>query len=338
MLFSIVTPWFNASHNINTYFEHMYNQGLSDDEFELVIIDDGSTDDSFKRLSDISKEHKNLKLIHQENSGCVAARLKGFDEASGDFILSCDADDYFFENALSKLKKIIISNSGIDAIKFPFLTFFNSERSNLSLKSFEHQNPCNDYNIFSKDILNSAIDKCIKSSLIKSNLKKVQELSKNIKLNYHEDVFLMLLLTSGIRNLYYFVDEPLYFYDKTNYKSLVHSMEANVDNYIINDHFAFLVFNSNLEKDMYLPYLEPILFNHFKYSVLFILRSRKKTKEKKNKLDYIYNSKLYKEFLKNKLADTYKSESRRNIFFIKTFSKRFYCLAILISKFLRPEC
>lgn len=99
---SVIVPVFNASQYIGKTLDSILNQDF--DDFEIVVIDDGSTDDSLEvvnqKLSDAEIPHK---IIHQDNSGVSVARNKGIDESNGEYLVFVDADDHISKDHLSSL-------------------------------------------------------------------------------------------------------------------------------------------------------------------------------------------------------------------------------------------
>ncbi|MBQ9025740.1 MAG: glycosyltransferase family 2 protein [Methanobrevibacter sp.] len=99
---SVIVPVFNEQDYISSTLDSIFNQNFND--YEIIVIDDGSTDDTLKiieeKFIDSSIAHK---IIHQENSGVSAARNRGISEASGEYIVFVDGDDYLLTNHLSQL-------------------------------------------------------------------------------------------------------------------------------------------------------------------------------------------------------------------------------------------
>src|SRR5699024_2705841 len=89
--FSIITPVFNSEKYLNDYFCSLMEQSFIN--FEVIIIDDGSKDNSLTIIKDHQKKLANLKLIQQSNSKQVIARNKALNIATGDYILFIDSDD-----------------------------------------------------------------------------------------------------------------------------------------------------------------------------------------------------------------------------------------------------
>lgn len=99
---SVIIPVYNASQYISKTLNSIISQDF--DSFEIIVIDDGSTDNSLEiienQLSNCKIPHK---IIHQENAGVSVARNVGIDESKGDYLAFVDADDYVSKNHLSSL-------------------------------------------------------------------------------------------------------------------------------------------------------------------------------------------------------------------------------------------
>lgn len=107
MTLSIVIPVYN----VEKYLTQCMNSIVKQNKFNLVevlLIDDGSTDSSFSICEDYEKKFKNIKVIHQQNSGQAIARNNGIKYSKGDYIMFMDSDDYFNDNnIISKIINII---------------------------------------------------------------------------------------------------------------------------------------------------------------------------------------------------------------------------------------
>ncbi|MGL4849517.1 MAG: glycosyltransferase family 2 protein [Clostridium sp.] len=95
---SVIIPVYNVKSYIIETLESLYNQTLK--EFELILIDDGSTDGTYEILKEYEKKYENIKLIKQENSGPSIARNKGLKIATGEYIVFVDSDDLLPEDSL----------------------------------------------------------------------------------------------------------------------------------------------------------------------------------------------------------------------------------------------
>ena len=101
--FSIIVPVYNAE----KYLDRCINSVLSQDcnDFEIILVDDGSTDNSMSICDSYKLLNERIVVIHQENSGQSKARNVGISVATGDYIIFLDSDDYLTSNVLEKTKK-----------------------------------------------------------------------------------------------------------------------------------------------------------------------------------------------------------------------------------------
>lgn len=98
---SIIVPFYNCAH----YFRQCLDSILTQEHlsFELILVDDGSTDGSEVAASEYAARDKRIVLFRQQNKGIPFARNKGLELAKGEYFLFIDADDYIAPNTLHKL-------------------------------------------------------------------------------------------------------------------------------------------------------------------------------------------------------------------------------------------
>ena len=97
---SIIVPIYNVEKYIRTCIESIFNQGLSDDNIELILVNDGTPDKSMEKIADIIKKHNNIQIINQPNQGPSIARNKGIQKATGKYLYFIDSDDKLIDNSL----------------------------------------------------------------------------------------------------------------------------------------------------------------------------------------------------------------------------------------------
>lgn len=97
-LFSIIIPVYNADNYIKRCVDSVLAQSFTD--YELILVDDGSIDESGSICDEYSETHPQIKVIHKTNSGVSAARNHGIDKASGVYISFLDSDDEYYLDAL----------------------------------------------------------------------------------------------------------------------------------------------------------------------------------------------------------------------------------------------
>ncbi len=107
--FSIISPVYNTSAYLNKFIDTVIDQEFSD--FELILVDDGSTDDSLNICRERAEKDKRITVITQQNQGAGAARNSGIEKAKGEYLLFFDSDDYVDISALETLHKALKSRS-----------------------------------------------------------------------------------------------------------------------------------------------------------------------------------------------------------------------------------
>lgn len=106
MQISIIIPLYNSEKHIGRCINSCFSQGLKEDEFEIIIINDGSTDKSLEVVEDYYSVHTNIRVYSQTNQGQGVARNHGIDKAKGKYILFLDSDDYYLPETISSLLDI----------------------------------------------------------------------------------------------------------------------------------------------------------------------------------------------------------------------------------------
>lgn len=100
---SIIIPVYNVEKYIRACFESVYRQNLKEDSFEVIVVDDGSEDDSIALIEDIIDQHSNITIVSQTNQGLSCARNIGLKNAIGRYVLFLDSDDLLVDGCLSEL-------------------------------------------------------------------------------------------------------------------------------------------------------------------------------------------------------------------------------------------
>ena len=129
---SIIVPVYKVEKYIRSCIESIFMQGLDDEEFEIIIINDGTPDNSMGVIEDIINQHKNIKVINQENQGLSVARNKGIVAARGEYILMSDSDDLLIYNSLKPLLEKALESKA-DLVVADFLEMTTEEIQNLKM-------------------------------------------------------------------------------------------------------------------------------------------------------------------------------------------------------------
>ncbi len=102
-LISIIVPVYNSSNFLRRCVSCIFNQTYKN--WELILIDDGSTDGSAVICDEYTKEDERVKVIHQQNTGASFARKSGIDAAKGEYLTFVDSDDIVEDDYLERLYK-----------------------------------------------------------------------------------------------------------------------------------------------------------------------------------------------------------------------------------------
>lgn len=117
MQFSIIVPVYNVENYLAKGVRSVLQQTFTD--FELLLVDDGSKDNSLALCHDLQKEDNRILVITKENGGASDARNVGIRAAKGDYIMFLDSDDYWDDDlALQKIADTIQSKPGVELLLF----------------------------------------------------------------------------------------------------------------------------------------------------------------------------------------------------------------------------
>lgn len=299
MLFSILIPVYNVEKYLRECIDSVLNQNEKD--IEIILCDDGSTDNSGNICDEYKEKYPNIiKVIHKENEGLLLTRRKLFSYAKGQYVLCIDGDDYISDNALNKLKEIILKSS-------PDIILYNLECRGLNVsskifnldlkKNYLYTEKINIYKqILINHNINSLCTKVIKRNIIDTN----EDYSKYSILNMGEDLFQTLPIFDKAESIYYY-DKVLYYYIKNN------------------DSITYTLPNNILEQRKILWKSEDFYFNKWNFSSDEINKN---------------NIKRFKSLIGSGLSLYNKSirESNKNIFqsYIDTFINDDYFIDLLI--------
>lgn len=219
---SIIIPMYNAECWISNMINDIYNQTYLP-KFEIVIVDDGSTDDSKKLVFELMKEKKEIIYIWQKNQKQAVARNKGLSVAKGEKILFLDSDDRMAKTMFEKLfatnKSLIIT--GISKINEAGKVLQIETCSNLK-KANNQKNLIATYLTKNKEM-----DVGLWNKLFEKKIIDCHNLTFELD-NYFEDSLFVLsyLLHIEVTDIY-FIEEPLYFLVKRS-GSTTHTHEINL--------------------------------------------------------------------------------------------------------------
>lgn len=230
--FSVIIPVYNAKDYLVECIESVIKQTYTD--FELIIIDDGSADDSGEICDHFADIDERIKVIHQKNKGLISARKTGIDNANGEYVIFVDADDWIEKNELEIIARYLNDNN-VDMIEFGFWKYYKDglvDERVCDLKCGQYirtdiwnailhciyNKPC-----FALPISYSLCCKAIKSDIIKDILHKI-----DMRITIGEDAVITFALLHEINDMLV-IHECLYYY-RVNCNSMIHG-KKNDKNY-----------------------------------------------------------------------------------------------------------
>lgn len=110
MLLSVIIPLYNNAPYLRDCINSLYRQGIGNTNFEVIIIDDGSTDNGGRIADQIAVEHTNVRVYHQANAGTGRARNAGLQKAQGEYIHFVDPDDFMLDNSYRYVADKLLAN------------------------------------------------------------------------------------------------------------------------------------------------------------------------------------------------------------------------------------
>lgn len=181
MFLSFIIPVYNCEKYLDECLQSLIKQNIDSKDYEIICINDGSTDGSLQILRKYEKEYPNIVVLNQKNCGVCCARNIGFSLARGDYIWWIDSDDFIIGNILGDIKSFIESNN-CDKLEVGIYAYNNvlkdNERSAYEMKILKA-------NMFSYDCT-------VWSSLLKTEFLKIHDISfKYPEISLSEDTIYM---------------------------------------------------------------------------------------------------------------------------------------------------
>ena len=137
MILSVIIPLFNSEEFIGDTLNSLYRQGLAISDFEIIVINDGSTDNSIDIVERFIKRYANIKLFSQPNSGVSSARNRGLEMSCGKYVHFLDSDDMMEDNSYSMLSKLCTSSPEI--IKFDSYSLLHGQKHERNKRDSIHE-------------------------------------------------------------------------------------------------------------------------------------------------------------------------------------------------------
>lgn len=208
---SIIIPVYNAQNTLKKLLESILSQTYSN--YEVIIVDDGSTDKSFEIMKNIANQNTKIKIFSKKNEGPGLTRKFGYNKATGDLMFFLDSDDVLYdENVLSKIVHIYIENK-FDILFFNFISINNGKNiiSNALRNKISKEGA---YNI--KKLENLEMGGALWEKIFLTSKMKEEFFYDS---NNYEDYYTTYMYLNDCKNFYY-TTEIMYISNRDNPKSL----------------------------------------------------------------------------------------------------------------------
>ena len=147
MKVSIVVPIYNVEAFLKKCVDSLLAQDLPQEDYEIILVDDGSTDGCGALCDTLAAAHGNIRVIHQQNRGLSGARNSGIPAATGEYVIFVDSDDFLEPNVLGGLVKEM-EDKDLDILRF------NDQNVNMEGAVFEPNKYSKPYVDYSDEVCN----------------------------------------------------------------------------------------------------------------------------------------------------------------------------------------
>ena len=217
--FSVLVPVYNAGRWLVPCIESVLGQ--TDGDFELLLVDDGSTDESGAVCDEYAARDARIRAFHQENTGQLAARVTALKHHRGEYCVFLDADDTLVPHALEALRKAV-EDSGADCVVYGIRWDRPGGVEHLTTPASLCHRLITDrrealLHLLSDDAYNSVCRKCARSSCFDG-----RDLSAFYHIRSGEDKIQSMEIQGNARS-FYFIPDELYLY-RANDASVTHTI------------------------------------------------------------------------------------------------------------------
>ena len=196
---SVIIPCYNVGQYVEETLKSVLNQSFKD--YEIICLNDGSTDETGKIADDLSLQFKQINVIHQSNGGASKARNTGMKRATGDYILFLDGDDFWSDSHFLKQIASELTIELVDVIIFGYSYYYDNEIKESPISRLKDLGEATNFGLFNGPNWN----KCISKNLINKGLSFPEDLVSEDSL-YCSSIMKMMESFSVITSTQYRVE------------------------------------------------------------------------------------------------------------------------------------
>lgn len=315
---SIIVPVYNVEKYLTRCLDSIFNQNFSG-TFEVIAVEDASTDNSLKVLKSYQEKESLLKVIvHQINKKLSIARSTGMSYCTGDYIMHVDSDDWLLPNALENLFSKCVETDA-DVVVFNYMRD-NDQGKRSSVKNIKIETCMSDKLKLQRHFLGAPWNKIVKSSLVKNLLSGKVGVNNGEDLIYASEILLKANLICLMPEIYY-----VYF---VNSASLTRT--TNSEQLLKSQIVVLTELNKVVSKYQSSKQFNSFLINYFEKFIYLesakIHFSGKNCSTESNKL-------LIRELLKNTLISKFRAEKLDH-----SLLNKYFCLFSIYKRFGIKKC
>lgn len=316
MLVSVIVPVFNVQQFLEKCLNSIIKQTYS--KIEIILVDDGSTDNSLSICKKYSEMDHRIKVFHQENKGVCIARNKGIEVATGEYIMFVDSDDTISKNMIEQMMNLIEKNKTSLVMSGLNFVYSNHTDSSGNSEKIRIINQKDLIKAFFEDSKMKLVLYGPYNKLYSSNIIKKIQFEENIRIG--EDLLFvfqyLLLIEEAI-----FLDLPLYDYYKRETSVTGESFNQKKGDYVIAANKIMKLCQNNFNEFNFISeYWYYIIVLNYMRQLCAYPRIKKIEKEK-------YNS--YISFLKKRKCNVWGKltiKQKITFYFITVIPELFYIL------------
>lgn len=289
--FSILIPVYNVERYVAECIESVLAQTYTN--YEVIIIDDGSTDESGKICDNFAREDNRLVVLHRENQGLISARRSAIKKATGDYYVFLDSDDMLKENALFVINKAI-EKYNCDCIIYGYEQFDGNCILSQVVDS-EEKVLQNKKDIYRECLFNTNRNPLCRKA-VRASVFQDLDYSQYYHLQLREDLLQSLEIYKYSEKIA-FISDVLYRY-RLNQNSISHNRnDYQPDSTIRKTVLDFIVHEAEFSQNEMLEYRD-FCISLLIVEVIKIATLKQSIEKRKQKFALIRNDAYYQDFLK----------------------------------------
>lgn len=265
---SVIVPVYNVEQYLSACLESVCCQTLKD--IEIIVVNDGSTDNSLSIIQFFQRKYSNIKLINKENGGLSSARNAGIDAATGEYLFFLDSDDFIDLNALEEMYKKA-EETHCPLIICGILLYWSERKNRLYKKELSDKKGLYGADTLYELMLSGKMgcqccNKLYKRDIWMSHLLRFKEG------DYYEDIEVAFKVVREYRQAYV-MNAPYYKYRMRPGSIVTLPDKKKIGDFINNTNAAVAIAERELGSGYY-SYIEAFRMNAFIYAIKLLNKSR----------------------------------------------------------------